>query len=139
MQRLSALLLLAWSLVRSIIDGVLGRRRGVDAFTANYAADRLPPVAPEERKLLPLLGGCIACGLCDVGEAAQIALSRGAYAGPMDLAIASSRSMPDFDAAAVSLAATSDEHLARAEAICPTRVPLRVIARFVRDKASAGT
>lgn len=137
MQRLSALLLLAWSLVRSLVDGALGRRRGVAAFTANYAADRLPPVEPEERKLLPLLGGCVACGLCDVGEAAHIALSRGAYAGPMDLALASSRSMPDFDAAVVSLRATTDEHLARAEAICPTRVPLRAIARFVRNKASA--
>lgn len=137
MQRLSALFLLAWSLLRSVIDGMLGRRRGVQAFTANYAADRLPPVAPDERKLLPLLSGCIACGLCDVGEAVQIARSAGAYAGPMDLALASSRSMPDFDAAAVSLAATSDEHLARVEGLCPTRVPLRSIARFVRSKAAA--
>jgi hypothetical protein len=44
--------------------------------------------------------------------------------------------MPDFDAARLSLEATTDEDLARAEALCPTRVPLRRIAAFVRSKGS---
>ncbi len=135
MERLYALYLLAWSLVRSIVDGILGRRRGFEQFQDNYAADRLPPVAPEERRELPLLSGCIACGLCDVSEAARIASSLGAYAGAMDLALASSRSMPDYDAALLSLSNTSDEALAQGEAICPTRVPLRRIAAFIRAKA----
>jgi len=134
MERVSALLLLAWSLVRSIVDGLLGRRRGVEQFRANYAPDRLPPIAPEERVLLPMLSGCIACGLCNVGDAARIGASKGAYAGPMDLALASSRSMPDYDAALVSLGMTTDEDLARAERLCPTRVPIRKIAAFVRAK-----
>jgi succinate dehydrogenase/fumarate reductase-like Fe-S protein len=136
MERLYALFLLAWSLVRSVVDGLLDRRRGFEQFQANYAADRLPPLAPDERRVLPLLSGCIACGLCDVSEAAQIANSHGAYAGAMDLALASSRSMPDYDAALVSIANTSDAALEAGEAVCPTRVPLRKIAAFVRAKAS---
>lgn len=137
MQRVSALFLLAWSLVRSLLDGFFGQRRGVKQFQANYAADRLPPVEPDERVMLPTLSGCIACGLCNVGDAVRIATSHGAYAGPMDLALASSRSMPDFDAALVSIEKTTDEDLARAEALCPTRVPLRRIVAFVRAKANA--
>jgi len=53
----------------------------------------------------------------------------------MDLMLASSRSMPDFDVAARSFAAIGDERLAELEARCPTRVPMRRIAAFVRSKA----
>src|SRR5678815_3524062 len=55
--------------------------------------------------------------------------------GIMSLMLASARSMPDFHAAAISFSYVSDEILAQKEAICPTRVPMRDIARFVRDKA----
>ena len=130
MSRLFALLLLAWSLVRSLVDGLFGRRRGVAQFRLNYAEARLPPMTAEDRVLLPLLSGCIACGLCDVGSVKS-------GTGAMQLALSDSRSMPDYDAALVSLAATSEAELLEAEALCPTRVPLRRIAAFVRAKARA--
>ena len=136
MERLYALLFLAWSLVKSLVAPLLGTRRGLAAFRASYAADRLPPVAPDERRLLPLLSGCIACGLCDVGEGVRAARSGGVYAGTMDLMLASSRSMPDFDAAMRSFAAVSDDRLAELEARCPTRVPMRKVAHFVRTKGA---
>jgi len=135
-ERLYALLFLAWSLVKSLVAPLLGTRRGLAAFRASYAADRLPPVAPDERRLLPLLSGCIACGLCDVGEGVRAARSGGVYAGTMDLMLASSRSMPDFDAAMRSFAAVSDDRLAELEARCPTRVPMRKVAHFVRTKGA---
>jgi hypothetical protein len=53
----------------------------------------------------------------------------------MDLMLASSRSMPDFDAAVVSFSKVTDERLAELEARCPTRVPMRKVASFVRAKA----
>ena len=136
MDRLHALLILAWALVRSLLAPLLGTRRGLAEFRSNYAADRLPPLTPEERVLLPQLSGCIACGLCDVGEGARMARSGGAYAGVMDLMLASSRNMPDFDAAARSFAAVGDERLAELEARCPVRVPMRKVAAFVRVKAA---
>jgi hypothetical protein len=135
MGRLHALLILAWALVRSLLAPLFGARRGLADFRRSYAADRLPPVAPDERRVLPQLGGCIACGLCDVGEGARIARSAGTYAGVMDLMLASSRNMPDYDAAARSFAAVGDDRLAELEARCPARVPMRAVAAFVRAKA----
>lgn len=139
MGRIHALLLLAWALVRSLLAPVLGTRRGLADFRRSYAADRLPPVTAEERRLLPQLSGCIACGLCDVGEGARMARSGGVYAGTMDLMLASSRSMPDYDAAARSFDAVGDERLAELEARCPTGVPMRRLAGFVRAKAAEVT
>lgn len=136
MGRLHALFILAWALIRTVITGALGGRRGLADFRRSYAPDRLPPVTPDERRMLPLLSGCIACGLCDVGEAAAIARSGGTYRGVMDLMLASSRSMPDYDAAARSFEAVGDARLAELEPRCPARVPMRRVAAFVRAKAA---
>src|SRR5258708_22217951 len=136
MGRIHALLLLAWALIRSLLGPLFGTRRGLPDFLRSYAADRLPPVSADERRLLPQLTGCIACGLCDVGEGAAIAQSGGTYAGVMDLMLASSRSMPDYDAAARSFEAVGDKRLAELEARCPAHVPMRRLAAFVRAKAA---
>ncbi len=122
----------------TLATGLFGTRRGLAAFRASYAKDRLPPVTKEERRRLPTLGGCIACGLCDfAGAAQQVPAPPGgeAFGGIMDLALASSRSMPDYDAAARSFGGVSDAALLEAEALCPTRVPLRELRQFVVDKA----
>ena len=137
MSRLHALFVLAWGLLRALLAPLFGSRRGLQAFLESYAADRVPPVTPDERRLLPLAGRCIACGLCDAGEGAAIARSGGRYAGVMDLMLCSSRNMPDFDAAARSFEAVGDERLAELEARCPARVPMRRLAAFVREKAAS--
>jgi hypothetical protein len=54
----------------------------------------------------------------------------------MDLMLASSRNMPDYDVAARSFAAIGDERLAELETRCPAHVPMRKVAAFVRAKAS---
>lgn len=136
MDRVQALLILAWALVRSLLAPLLGQRRGILDFRRSYAADRLPAVTPDERRLLAESNGCIACGLCDVGEGAAIVRAAGAYAGVMDLMLASSRNMPDYDAARRSFEAVGDDRLAELEPRCPTRVPMRRIAAFVRSKAA---
>jgi len=135
MGRLYALVILAWALVRSLLAPLLGTRRELADFRKSYRADRVLPMAPSEREALPSFSGCIACGLCDAGEGAAMVASHGSYAGVMDLMLASSRSMPDYDAAARSFEAVGDERLAALEARCPVRVPMRRIAAFVRDKA----
>lgn len=135
MERLHALLRLTWALIRSVFAPLLGARRGLAAFRESYAKDRLAAVTPPERRQLAKLGGCIACGLCDVGEGARMVASKGTYAGVMDLMLASSRSMPDYDAAARSFAAVSDERLEELEGLCPARVPMRAVKAFVTTKA----
>jgi hypothetical protein len=134
--RIKAVLLLAWALLRTVLGRFFGRRHdGIGRFRENYDADRLPPVTERERKELSSFGRCIACGLCDRGEGPRIVASRGAYRGVMSLMLSASRSMPDFHAANLALVHVPDEVLADKERICPTRVPMRQIARFVRDKA----
>ena len=124
-----------WLLAIALLQSIFGRRRGLREFHESYQADRLAPVTEEERDVLPLLSGCIACGLCEL-EAGPRAPD-GSYSGPMDLMLASSRSMPDYDAAVLSFAHLSDERAKAVEQICPTRVPVRRIAMFVRAKALA--
>jgi hypothetical protein len=133
--RIHALFILAWALLRTLLAPLLGTRRGLEAFRESYAKDRLPAVLPDERRFLPALSGCIACGLCDEGEGARIAASGGRYGGVMDLMLASSRSMPDYDAAALSFEAIGDERLAQLEGRCPVRVPMRKVKLFVLSKA----
>jgi hypothetical protein len=136
MGRAFALLILAWALLRSLVAPLFSGRRGLSDFRRSYAADRLPPVSTEERAVLLRASACLACGLCDVGEGGAMARSAGAYAGVMDLMLASSRSMPDYDAAVRSFDAVGDPRLAELEARCPARVPMREVAAFVRTKAA---
>lgn len=134
--RFKALLLLAFALLRAVLLRLLGRgRAGIVAFRANYAADGLAPVTAAQRAEMGTFGRCIACGLCDRGEAERIARSGGAYSGVMELILAASRSMPDFGAAAVGFAHVPAAALEEKERLCPTSVPMRQIAAFVREKA----
>ncbi|AUX42975.1 hypothetical protein SOCE26_044150 [Sorangium cellulosum] len=133
--RALALAVLAWSFLKVTVRRLFDGPSGIALFHENYDADRLPPLSPAERAALPGFSRCIACGRCDLGEAERIAASRGAYPGLMAVVLASSRSMPDFDAAALALAHVPDAVLAEKERICPTGVPFRELARFVRAKA----
>lgn len=135
-EQLHAIVILAWSLVRSVFGNLFNQRLGVADFRAHYAPDRLPPVAAEERRKLPLFGGCIACGICDLGAGPHAHAAHGKFVGTMDLMLASSRSMPDYDAASISFANISDAELALLEKRCPSRVPMREIAAFVRSKGA---
>lgn len=135
--RALALVVLAWSLLKVLVGRMFGRKTGLPLFHENYDADGLPALEPAERERVASFSRCIACGRCDVGEADRIAASGGEYPGLMTIVLSSSRSMPDYDAAARSLAHVPMEVLAQKEEICPTRVPFVELARFVRSKAGA--
>jgi hypothetical protein len=115
---------------------LFGRKTGLPVFEANYGPDRLPALSPREQAELPRFSGCIACGLCDQGEGERMAASRGAYPGLMQIVLSSTRSFPDFDAAALALEHVPDAVLAAKEPLCPTNVPFVALARFVRAKAA---
>lgn len=132
-----AVTLLAWSLVKTTWDRLFGRKTGLLLFRENYEADRLPAIDAEERAQIATFSRCIACALCNAGEAERMARSRGAYPGLMSVVLASSRSMPDYDAAVLALDHVPEEVLRQKEALCPTAVPFVALARFVRKKAAA--
>lgn len=133
--RALSLVLLLWSLVKVLVARAFAVPSGLPKFRESYDADRLPPLEPSERDVLPSFSRCVACGRCDEGEGERIAASRGAYPGLMNVVLASSRSMPDFDAAARALAHVPDEVLSEKTRACPTRIPFLALARFVRRKA----
>jgi hypothetical protein len=130
--------LLALSLMLTLLRRLLGRgQHGIAAFRENYDADGLPPVTREERLGMADFQRCIACGLCDRGEAERIAASGGAYRGLMALVLSASRSMPDYRAAAYGFSFVSTAVLLEKEQSCPVQIPFVRLARFVRDKADA--
>lgn len=135
--RVKALFLLGFALLKTLVVRFFSRGNGIAKFRENYDADGLPPVTPEERAGMNDFQRCVACGLCDRGEAQRIARSGGAYRGVMALVVSGSRSMPEFRAAAYGFSFVPDEVLAEKERLCPVRIPFRRVAAFVRDKAAA--
>lgn len=131
-----AVTLLAWSLVKTTWARMFGRKTGLALFRENYDGDRLAPVDAEDRLQIAAFSRCFACGLCDAGEAERRIASRGAYPGMMQVVLASSRSMPDFDAAALALEHVPEEVLREKERICPAQVPFLELAKLVRKKAA---
>jgi hypothetical protein len=130
--RALAVFVLAVALVRVLFLRAMGAKTGLKLFRENYDADRLPPVLPDERTRMAAFSRCFACGRCDVGESERMRASGGAYPGLMQIVLASSRSMPDHDAAARALDHVPDEVLKEKEAICPASVPFTQLAKFVR-------
>jgi len=136
--RVKALFLLGLALLKTLVIRFFSRGHdGIAKFRENYDADGLPPVTPEERAGMNDFQRCVACGLCDRGEAQRIARSGGAYRGVMALVVAGSRSMPEFRAAAYGFSFVPEDVLADKERLCPVRIPFRRVAAFVRDKAAA--
>jgi hypothetical protein len=136
--RLKALVLLALALVRTLWRYLWHRRVvGLARFRENYAEDGLSALSDDERLEMRDFGRCIACGRCERGDALRIQESSGQFRGTMGLVLAASRSMPDYRAAALGFAFLSDEELEEKEGLCPTRVPLRRLAAFVRSNSAA--
>jgi hypothetical protein len=133
--RALAVAVLAWAMLRVLARRLFGAVTGLRLFHLNYDRDRLPPVDAGARRGMAAFSRCIACGRCDVGEAERITASRGAYPGLMRFVLASSRSMPDYDAAALAVVDVPDEVLRDKERVCPTGVPFLALVRFVRAKA----
>jgi hypothetical protein len=133
--RALALVLLAWSLIRVLARHLTKQLPGMVQFHRNYGTERLLAIERGERGALARFSQCIACGRCDAGEAERITASGGAYPGLMQLVRASSRSIPDFDAAAAAFDFVPDDVLQAKVAICPTRVPFPDLASFVRAKS----
>jgi succinate dehydrogenase/fumarate reductase-like Fe-S protein len=134
--RVHALFVLAWAFVVMLLKKVFhAGPRGIALFRANFEAEHLSSLTSAERAELPSYSRCIACGRCNAGDGERIAASKGAYPGTMALMVASSRSLPDLAAASEALRWISDDDLVRKEAQCPTSVPMRRIAAFIRAHA----
>ncbi len=134
--RALALALLFWSLVRVLARLLFTKQPpGIQQFHDHYGSEGLSAIDKSEREALASFSRCIACARCDFGEAERIAASDGQYPGLMQLGLASSRSMPDFDAAARGFDYVPESVLRRKVRRCPVAIPFPSLAEFVRAKA----
>lgn len=115
--QIQAGLYLAASLVRSLLRPLWGGTRGLREFDQSYRKDGFVRLRQADRKVLNVVTGCIACRLCDT---ISPGISTMVLAGSRTTSDAGTQ--PEF--------ASTD--LARAERLCPTRVPLRRLYAYVK-------
>lgn len=111
-------------------------RSGEERFLANYATEGLLPTTEADREVLKGASRCIHCGLCDAYDASLSALPRTVHLGASQLAVSYTRAVPDIRYTEGILAKLDEGLLVRAEAVCPTRVPLRALVAYLRRKLS---
>lgn len=134
--RALAAALLAWSLLKVVLRALFTKQPpGLQIFHDNYGTEGLEPIEPAEREQITRFSRCIVCGRCDLGEAERIGASAGEYPGLMQLVVASTRNMPDYDAAARGFAHVPEEVLRSKVRRCPVRIPFVELAAFVKARA----
>ena len=134
--RALALAVLAWAFIKVLAKLLFTRQPpGLAQFHANYGSEGLSAIDRDEREALARFSRCIACGMCNVGEGRRIRASAGAYPGLMQLVLASTRSMPDYDAAVHGFDHVPLDVLREKRASCPVEIPFDELAAFVRRRA----
>lgn len=116
-----------------------GRRYGLAAFKRNYAPDGLNAMREGDETILLGAARCIACGRCErvrTDTGAGLPVFAPERVGLMTLVLATTRATPDAVEALEGWRTHPDDELERAEAVCPTRVPLRRLAEFVTYHAA---
>lgn len=108
----------------SRLDPTVRRRRGMRRFTESFYPEHLHPPTPAARDLLPIAERCQACDLCLLVPGEEGRLS------PRDLVLRVTRGGNDWHVARPLLA--SDQTYARAEPLCPDRIPFRRVAAMLR-------
>jgi Na+-translocating ferredoxin:NAD+ oxidoreductase RnfC subunit len=106
-------------------DGLSGEER----FLRNYAGEGNVVTSEADRAVLAEASQCIQCGLCDAS-----AQSTGEPIRPSQLCNATARTATHLPFARGALAALTPERMEGAEALCPRRVPLVRIARYLQVK-----
>jgi ferredoxin len=127
MNQLRAIALLALHFWKHIFLKVtfLYRAGGRERFVSNYTADRVLPVPNRVREALPSWHGCVGCGLCDaVSPTPEISVMTLVGCGLRDFTMRE-------DVAAEAQAVLDAGDCGAMEGICPTRVPIRDVLRFL--------
>lgn len=109
-------------------------RTGKERFLDNYAPEGCLPTTEADREILRGASRCIHCGLCDSADRALSTLPRTLYSGASQIPVSWSRAVPDLPHLREVLTRLDDSQLDAAEAVCPTRVPLRAIVGLLRRK-----
>lgn len=134
MKRLLALANLACHFVLHVVRGFGGwlgaaPRRDGRTFHAQFAAEGIFALTPEDAAALPAHERCIHCGLCDQGPGVPDDRALGAWA----LAVGPARLLPAWPLAAADVERVGPPRAGAA--FCPLGVPLEdVRARMTRPR-----
>ncbi len=104
---------------------------GADRFRENFLPEGLVPTGPEDRVRLRQASRCIGCGLCDA-PASEAGLGQLPSLVPLVFS-RSSVELPQSRAAIAQLGA-NEPVLEAGERLCPTRVPLRELTRWLAER-----
>lgn len=117
------------------LKAALARDGGIERFYENYASEGLVPTRPGDRAALAAAGRCISCGLCDAFDRNLSKLPRTAYDGASLLPRQYTRSSADIPHLLPLIRRLRPADLRRAEAVCPTGVPLVELAHWLKARA----
>ncbi len=122
---MSVLLHLGYGFLRASATLPFRVGRGRDRVLRGFAPEGLIPATEEQRALSAAFERCIGCGFCDLELEEELPLS--------ELATSLWRSPETLPALAEVLDRLSEADLERAEAICPTGVPLSRLVAGLRS------
>jgi heterodisulfide reductase subunit C len=130
-----ALVLLGWSLFKTVLRRLFPGPRALAQFQAHYGSEGVLSVTRSEHELLTMSFVCTGCGRCDAGEASRIARTQKGYRGLMATVLGGTRSLVDFDAVSESISEVPAEALQAAEQACPEGVPIVRLVSLIRHHA----
>lgn len=122
--------LVAHPLRRAFDTGPGGREK----FLAHYAPEGLVPTTPADKAMLAAASRCIGCGLCDAFDGQLLRLPRQVYGGASLLPLQYARSSVELVHAREALERIDPDAYREAEAVCPTRVPLVNLAKWLGER-----
>lgn len=136
MRRVWAIVFLGWQFVlhwfRRLHWVLRGRPDQLALFTSYYREDGILPTSPAERNVQRGLQRCIHCGLCAFDNPVFLRMQSEYNLSPATLAIALSRSQPEFAFAEDWVSAL--ETVQVSPAACPQGVPLQAAVELIRQK-----
>jgi len=129
----------AWSaLSRPLRRWVGDPEAGVeDESVPDAWADGFETFAEAERTAWDGMGGCLACGLCDLRFGSYTAVNRQRVHAPSDLFLAHSRARPDVAGLAVWAKELDAGVMVALERACPARVPFVAIHALLSRRVGA--
>lgn len=136
MSRIRGNLYLAYrALLVRPLKAVVRREGGIERFHENYRPEGLVPTRPQDRAALAAAGRCISCGLCDAYDPHLSKLARWSYDGASLLPRQYARSSADLPHLRETLSRLQPADLRRAQAVCPTGVPLVELSYWLKERA----
>ncbi|MBF0103810.1 MAG: hypothetical protein HQM16_00660 [Deltaproteobacteria bacterium] len=131
LKKIKSLAFLAMGLVQHFFLSLFHiNRRHKKEFLASYRDDRIFPVSPTFRDMLPDFSRCLYCFRCDA-HCPENNGSNSAFMPPSFIVGSFSRSLTDF---CYDFTGATCEQCRVCESVCPQSIPIRQILSFIKQE-----